>query len=92
MMSYTEDQLSSIWHNLKDGTGYEALDGIGALTAIKSETEVEQTLTFVSFKEKVEPYKDFDPPSDLPKDRTTVSYTRKRRNKEATWGAWERNN
>jgi hypothetical protein len=92
MTSYTEDQLNFIWQHLRDGTEYEALDDMGALTAAKDETDVSQTLTLFSFKAEVEPYKDFDPPSDLPKDRAIASYTRTRGNKEATWGAWVKNN
>jgi predicted nucleic acid-binding protein len=90
-MSYTEDELSSIWQKLTDMAGYDALDAC-ALTAIKiADTDVEQTLEFDCSGLEVETYKDFDPPSDPPKIRTTFSYTRKRLDKEAAWGQWERN-
>ena len=89
MMSYTEDELSSIWQKITDGTGYDALD-IGALSAMKIETDVEQTLMFPSSVVEVETYNDFDPPSDLPTDRTTISYARKRESKVAPWGLWEK--
>jgi hypothetical protein len=91
MMSYTQDELSSFWQNLADRTKYDALD-VRVLAAMKIETAVEQTLMFPSLFVEVETYNDFNPPSDPPKDRTTISYIRIRRNKEAPWGVWERKN
>jgi predicted nucleic acid-binding protein len=86
-MFYTEDELNSIWQNLTDMTGYEALDPC-ALTATIRNTDVKQTLEFHCSGLEIETYRDFDPPSDPPK---TFSYTRKRLDKEAAWGQWERN-
>jgi hypothetical protein len=90
MMSYTEDELNSIWQKITAGAEHEALFDIGALPVMKIETDVEQTLRFLSSVAEVETYNDFDPPSDLPRDHTTFSYTRKRESKEALWGLWEK--
>jgi predicted nucleic acid-binding protein len=90
-MSYTEDELNSIWQKRTDMTGYEALDAC-ALTATIKNTDVEQTLEFHCSGLVVETYKDFDPPSGPPSDPPkSFSYTRKRLDKEAAWGPWERN-
>jgi predicted nucleic acid-binding protein len=73
-------------------TGYDALDAC-AVTARKiTDTNVEQTLEFDCSGLEVETYKDFDPPSDPAKLGEAFSYTRKRLDKEAVWGSWERNN
>jgi predicted nucleic acid-binding protein len=85
-MFYTEDELNSIWQKLTDMTGYEALDPC-ALTATTRNTDVKQTLEFHCSGLASETYRDFDPPSDPPE---TSSYTRKRLDKEAAWGQWER--
>jgi predicted nucleic acid-binding protein len=86
-MSYTDNELSSIWQKLTDVTGFEAVDAC-VLSAVKvADTDVEQTLEFRRSGLVIETYRDFDPPSDPPK---TFSYTRKRLDKEAAWGQRER--
>lgn len=70
MVSYMQNELSSIWQNEKDGIATEA--------CIIIDGDLEQTLRFPT----VAPYNDFN------SDSTTVSYTRIRPNKEATWGEW----
>ena len=88
MMSCTQDELSSIWKKLTDGTecdAYGQLDVSETVSAyiqtgLASDKDVEQTLTLST----VAHY------SDSNKDSTTVSYTRMRLNEEAPWGAWEK--
>ncbi|HEY0309244.1 MAG TPA: hypothetical protein VGB94_13870 [Acidobacteriaceae bacterium] len=75
MMSYTQDELSSIWKKLTDGTEHDEVDW-----NIVSDIDVEQTLSH----SKVATYSDYND------NGRTVSYTRKRMNKEAPWGMWER--
>jgi hypothetical protein len=76
MRSYTQDELSSIWQQLKDGI--ELDEGVNPWS-IRTETETEQTLTL----DGIHTYNDFD------NDSAARHYTRKRGNKEAIWGMWE---
>lgn len=96
-MSYTQNELCSVWKKLTDGTEHDEFDelDIGALINsrdlanlwARSVTigDLEQTLTFTASVGAVEPYKDLDPTSDS----AIGSYARKRENKEAEWGRWE---
>jgi hypothetical protein len=96
-MSYTQNELSSVWEKLTDGTEHDAYDALDVSALISSRSlsnlfarietneEVEQTLTFTASVGAVETYTDFDPPNDS----TIGFYTRKRENKEAKWGLWE---
>jgi len=91
-MSYTQDELSSIWKKLTDGTERDADDLLDVSELVNTfllarivtdiDIDVKQTMTLSI----VAPYADGN------SDSTTVSYTRQRRNKEAPWGAWERKN
>jgi hypothetical protein len=90
MMFCTQDELSLIWKKLTDGTECDA-DGLLEVsetvsayiqTGLAPDIDVEQTLTLST----VAPY------SDSNSDSTTISYTRIRLNKEASWGMWERKN
>lgn len=97
-MSYAQNELSSVWKRLTDGTEHDAFDALDVAPLISgrnlailwarivTNTDVEQTLTFTVSVGAVEPYKDFD----LPDDSTIESFTRKRGDKEAEWGEWER--
>jgi hypothetical protein len=88
MISCTQDELSSIWKKLTDGTECDAYglldvsDAVSAQTGLMPDIDVEQALTLST----VAPY------SDSNSDSTTVSYARIRPNKEALWGLWERKN
>jgi len=91
MMSYTQQELSSIWEKLTDGTERDADDLLDVselvntflMAGIVTDTDVEQTLTLST----VTPYhKDNS-------DSTTVSYTRRKHsNNEAMWREWVRKN
>lgn len=76
MRFYAQDELSSIWQQLKDGT--EPDEDLGSWS-IRTDTETEQTLTL----DTVRTYNDFDD------DSTAKHWTRRRGNKEAVWGIWE---
>jgi hypothetical protein len=86
MMSFTQDELSSIWNRLADGSEcdeYGRLDvGEGVDAHIGPSIGLEQTLTLSA----VAPYSDFN------SDGADVSYTRMRLSKEASFGIWERKN
>jgi hypothetical protein len=84
MISCTQDELSSIWKKLTDGTGcdehgrLDVGEGVDAYRA--RDTDVEQTVTLSA----VAPYGDFN------SDGADVLYTRIRLGKDASWGMWER--
>jgi hypothetical protein len=86
MMSFTQDELSSFWKKLADGTECDAngplevSEGVDAYIAY--DTDVEQTLALSA----VASYGDFN------SDGADVLYTRIRPSKEASWGMWERKN
>jgi hypothetical protein len=83
MVSYTQNELSSIWQRLKDGTEFVIDTMHDEQASIRFDGELEQTLEFST----VAPY------SDSNNDSTTVSYTRRKHsNKEATWREWVRKN
>jgi hypothetical protein len=86
MMPCTQDELSSIWKRLTDGTGCDEhglLDVSESVSAFRArDTDVQQTLTLSI----VAPYSDFN------NNGAPVSYTRIRLSKEASWGMWERKN
>jgi hypothetical protein len=100
MMPYTQNELSAIWKELTDGTERDAHDEIDVSALVSSRNlallmarivtslDVEQALTLSASVGAVEPYRDED------KDRgnTIGSYVRRRGDKEATWGLWERAN
>ena len=74
MRSYTQDELSSFWQRLKNGT--ESDEGSWS---IRTDTETEQTLTL----DTVRTYNDLDDVS------AARQWTRKRENEEVVWGMWE---
>jgi hypothetical protein len=79
---YTQDELSSIWKKLTDGTecGEGSLEISRNVCARKRiDIDVEQTLQFSS----VAPYGDYR------NDSTDVLYTRIRRDTETSWGDWK---
>jgi hypothetical protein len=86
MMSYTQDELNSIWKKLTDGTECDAhgrlevSEGVDAYIADDTDVEQAQTLSAAA------PYSDFN------SDGADVSYTRIRLSKEASCGIWERKN
>jgi hypothetical protein len=84
MMFFTQDQLSSIWERLPDGTECDEhgqLDvGEGVSAWIAYDTDVEQTLMLSS----VAPY------SDSSSDGANVPYSGTRLSTKASWGRWER--
>jgi hypothetical protein len=82
-MSYTQDELCSIWERLKAGTERDKYfqldldDGVSA--SIRFEIDLEQVLSLHS----VAPYSDSsDGGADTHKYRTRASET-------AAWGKWE---
>jgi hypothetical protein len=99
-MSYTQNELCSVWKKLTDGTEHDEFDALDVCALISSRNletlwarianvgDLEQTLTFTASIGAVEPYKDKDTDSDS----TIGYYTRKRGNKEAEWGDWEGQN
>jgi|GEM_PF-6493318 hypothetical protein len=82
MMSYTQNELSSIWQKAKDGNGIDAETCAYTCAYISIDGELEQTLAFPT----VEPYSDFN------NGGSPVYYTRHKHSKEAPWGKWVRKN
>jgi hypothetical protein len=78
MRSYTQDELSAIWQQLKDGT--EPDEALVFRASIRTDAEAEQTLTLSTVPRK---FNDFD------NDSIERYYTRKRAKEEVAWGMWE---
>jgi hypothetical protein len=76
MFSYTQNDLSSIWQNIKDGNPAEGW--------IKNDEKLEQTLEFPT----VATYSD----SNNSPGPTVCYTRRKNSPEEASWGAWVRKN
>ena len=97
-MSYTQEELNSIWQKLMDGPErgkFEKLDvsamvksfGLSDLTAgVVTHTDAEQAMAFLGSVDEVTSYTDFDSPGD----DTTGTYARLRDNKERPWGEWKK--
>jgi hypothetical protein len=97
-MSYTQEELDSIWQKLVDGPEpgeFEKLDvsamvrsfGLSDLTAgVVTYTDTEQAMAFLGSVDKVGAYTDFD----SQRDDTAGTYARLRDNKEGPWGEWKK--
>ncbi|MGO8719639.1 MAG: hypothetical protein ACLQMO_10515 [Acidobacteriaceae bacterium] len=79
MRSYTQDELSSIWQQLKDGT--EPDEALVFSAHITADRETEQAMMLST---QPTAYNDFDNDDSKARD-----YIRTRGNKEAVWGIWE---
>ena len=85
-MAYTQNELTSIWKEIKENDDpyylldVSALAGTFMQAGTELETDVEQTLRFHT----VSRYSNGN-------DSTTFRYIRRRLNNEALWGTWEAN-
>jgi hypothetical protein len=83
MMPYTQDELSSIWQKLKDGT---EIDPTSFTAQITTDTPIEETM-IIQPSGEVLTYTDIDPPSGATGTCSGI-YNRIRGNKEKEWGQW----
>ena len=75
MVSYTQDELSSIWQRAEgDGNRIDPVTG----ACIRINSELEQTMSIGT----VAPYGDFNDGG------APVYYARRKHSKEAPWGEW----
>lgn len=82
-MPCPQDELSSIWQKLEDGTG---LDPTVAAMIVSNEATIQTMI--VQAAGKLTTYTDSDPPSDGTTETCSGTYSRIRRNKEEDWGPW----
>jgi hypothetical protein len=96
-MSYTQEELNSIWQRLTDDPERDEFEETDVSEMVESfslsmlkakiltNTDTEQAIAFGRALGEVATYTDFDPPSDA----ATGDYARLRDNKEGQWGVWK---
>jgi hypothetical protein len=96
-MSYTQEELTSIWQRLTDHPERDEFGELDvsemvesfSLSMLKSRiltnTDTEQAIAFSRALNEVATYTDSDPPSDA----ATGDYARLLDNKEGQWGVWK---
>jgi hypothetical protein len=97
-MSYTQEELDSIWQKLMNDPECDEYGGLDVSDMVKgfdllkakvsTNTDTEQAIVFARSVDEATTYTDFDPPSD---ESVGVSFTRLRGDKEEPWGEWKNN-